>query len=111
MYRTLLDRRSWIAFAVVGFVLIVGVPILNLVVETRSVLHVPDYLIPLLGKYICYAILAMSLDLAWGYVGILSLGHGAFFALGGYAFGMYLMRSIGPRGVYGNADLPDFMVF
>lgn len=111
MYRTLLDRRSWIVFAVMGFLLIVGIPILNLVVETRSFFHVRDYLIPLLGKYVCYAILAMSLDLAWGYVGILSLGHGAFFALGGYAFGMYLMRSIGSRGVYGNADLPDFMVF
>lgn len=98
-------------FTLLGFVLIMGIPILNLVVETGSFLHVPDYLIPLLGKYICYALLALSLDLAWGYVGILSLGHGAFFALGGYAFGMYLMRSIGSRGVYGNADLPDFMVF
>jgi urea transport system permease protein len=67
--------------------------------------------VSLLGKYLSYAILALSIDLVWGYMGILSLGHGAFFALGGYAFGMYLMRQIGSRGVYGNAALPDFMVF
>ena len=66
---------------------------------------------PLLGKYLCYAILALSLDLVWGYAGILSLGHGAFFALGGYCMGMYLMRQIGTRGVYQNPVLPDFMVF
>jgi urea transport system permease protein len=71
----------------------------------------PDYLVPLLGKYLCYALLALSLDLIWGYAGILSLGHGAFFALGGYCMGMYLMRQIGTRGVYGNPLLPDFMVF
>jgi urea transport system permease protein len=71
----------------------------------------PDYLVPLLGKYLCYALLALSLDLVWGYAGILSLGHGAFFALGGYCMGMYLMRQIGTRGVYGNPLLPDFMVF
>ena len=64
-----------------------------------------------MGKYLCYAILAISLDLVWGYCGILSLGHGAFFALGGYAMGMYLMRQIGTRGVYGDPILPDFMVF
>ncbi|NIO06742.1 MAG: urea ABC transporter permease subunit UrtC [Deltaproteobacteria bacterium] len=87
------------------------VPVLNLGVSSGSALHIPDYLIPLFGKYACYALLALSLDLVWGYVGILSLGHGAFFALGGYAFGMYLMRSIGDRGVYGNSLLPDFMVF
>ncbi len=71
----------------------------------------PDYLVPLFGKYLCYALLALSLDLIWGYAGILSLGHGAFFALGGYCMGMYLMRQIGTRGVYGNPLLPDFMVF
>ena len=65
----------------------------------------------LLGKYLTYALLALALDLVWGYCGILSLGHGAFFALGGYAMGMYLMRQIGARGVYGNPVLPDFMVF
>ena len=74
-------------------------------------LHVPTYVVPLFGKYLCYALLALALDLVWGYCGILSLGHGAFFALGGYAMGMYLMRQIGTRGVYGNPVLPDFMVF
>ncbi|WP_456315594.1 urea ABC transporter permease subunit UrtC [Roseococcus suduntuyensis] len=74
-------------------------------------LHVPDFLVSVVGKWICYAILALAIDLAWGYAGILSLGHGAFFALGGYAIGMHLMRLIGPRGVYGHPVLPDFMVF
>jgi urea transport system permease protein len=74
-------------------------------------LHVSDFLVSITGKWICYGILALSLDLAWGYAGILSLGHGAFFALGGYAMGMHLMRLIGPRGVYGHPVLPDFMVF
>ena len=69
------------------------------------------YLVALFGKYACYALLALSIDLIWGYCGILSLGHGAFFALGGYAMGMYLMRQIGTRGVYANPILPDFMVF
>ena len=71
----------------------------------------PPYIVALTGKYLCYALLALALDLVWGYCGILSLGHGAFFALGGYAMGMYLMRQIGSRGVYGNPILPDFMVF
>ena len=74
-------------------------------------LQVPTYLVALFGKYVCYAMLALAIDLIWGYCGILSLGHGAFFALGGYAMGMYLMRQIGSRGVYGNPILPDFMVF
>ncbi|MFK8251186.1 urea ABC transporter permease subunit UrtC [Ancylobacter terrae] len=87
------------------------IPALNLLVPEGSALHVPTYLMSLLGKYLCFALLALSVDLIWGYVGILSLGHGAFFALGGYAMGMYLMRQIGSRGVYGNAVLPDFMVF
>jgi urea transport system permease protein len=87
------------------------VPTLNLLFPASSPLHVPDYMMTLLGKYLCYALLALAVDLVWGYCGILSLGHGAFFALGGYAMGMYLMRQIGTRGVYGNPDLPDFMVF
>ncbi len=87
------------------------VPILNLVVPEGSFLHLPDYMVTLLGKYLCFAMLALALDLVWGYCGILSLGHSAFFTLGGYAMGMYLMRQIGDRGVYGNPDLPDFMVF
>jgi urea transport system permease protein len=89
----------------------VVVPLLNLAVPEGSALHVPNYVVGLLGKYLCYALLAISVDLIWGFCGILSLGHGAFFALGGYAMGMYLMRQIGDRGVYGNAELPDFMVF
>ena len=87
------------------------IPASNLLLPPESALHVSDYLMPLLGKYLAFAMLALALDLVWGYCGILSLGHGAFFALGGYAMGMYLMRQIGPRGVYGNPVLPDFMVF
>src|SRR3569623_2076833 len=90
---------------------VVAVAVLNLAVPTGSPLHVPTFVVTLLGKYLCYALLAIALDLVWGYCGILSLGHAAFFALGGYAMGMYLMRQIGDRGVYGNAELPDFMVF
>ena len=87
------------------------VPVLNLFVPESSFFHVPTYSMTLWGKYLCYALLAVAVDLIWGYLGILSLGHGAFFALGGYAMGMYLMRQIGDRGVYGNPVLPDFMVF
>jgi len=87
------------------------VPVLNLLAPPGSAFHVPTYTVSLLGKYLCFAILALSVDLVWGYGGILSLGHGAFFALGGYAMGMHLMRRIGDRGVYANPDLPDFMVF
>ncbi|MDB2448772.1 urea ABC transporter permease subunit UrtC [bacterium] len=83
----------------------------NLLVPESSALHVSTYTITLLGKYLSYALLALAVDVIWGYCGILSLGHGAFFALGGYAMGMYLMRQIGDRGVYGNPVLPDFMVF
>ncbi|MCB9949328.1 MAG: urea ABC transporter permease subunit UrtC [Rhodospirillaceae bacterium] len=89
----------------------VAVPALNLLTPANFALHVPTYLVSLWGKYLCYALLAVSVDLVWGYCGILSLGHGAFFALGGYAMGMHLMREIGDRGVYGNPVLPDFMVF
>jgi urea transport system permease protein len=91
--------------------LMVSVPVLHLLVPPGSFFHVPAYAMALSGKYLCYAMLALAIDLIWGYCGILSLGHGAFFALGGYAMGMYLMRQIGSRGVYGNAELPDFMVF
>lgn len=88
-----------------------AVPILNLVVPASSPSHLSVYAVTLIGKYLCYGMLALALDLIWGYCGILSLGHAAFFALGGYAMGMYLMREIGARGVYGNPILPDFMVF
>src|SRR5712691_9041509 len=103
--------RFWLGFGLGALVLVVLVPLLNIALPADSAFAVPDYLVPLLGKYLCYAILALSLDLVWGYAGILSLGHGAFFALGGYAMGMYLMRQIGTRGVYQNPLLPDFMVF
>ncbi len=105
-----LDRSAMIFLVVVAAIAVV-VPILNLAVPQSSALHVPTYLVALFGKYICYALLALSIDLIWGYCGILSLGHGAFFALGGYAMGMYLMRQIGTRGVYADPILPDFMVF
>ncbi len=91
--------------------LAVIVPLLNLAVPETSALHVSTFTVTLLGKYLAFALLALSVDLIWGYCGILSLGHGAFFSLGGYAMGMYLMRQIGDRGVYGNPALPDFMVF
>src|SRR6516162_8615234 len=87
------------------------IPLSNLLLPSGSVFHVPTYLVALFGKYACYAILALAIDLIWGYCGILSLGHGAFFALGGYAMGMYLMRQIGTRGVYADPIRPDFMVF
>jgi urea transport system permease protein len=106
----LLDRGATI-FLTVIVAIAVAVPFLNLVFPPSSPLHVPTYLVSLFGKYICYALLALSIDLIWGYCGILSLGHGAFFALGGYAMGMYLMRQIGTRGVYAHPILPDFMVF
>jgi urea transport system permease protein len=94
-----------------GLALALAVPVLNRLVPEGSTLHLAVHLVPLFGKYLCYAILALALDLVWGMAGILSLGHGAFFALGGYAMGMYLMRQIGPRGVYAHPVLPDFMVF
>ena len=87
------------------------IPLSNSLVPASSPFYVPTYLVSLMGKYVCFALLALSVDLIWGFAGILSLGHGAFFALGGYAMGMYLMRQIGTRGVYGNPELPDFMVF
>jgi len=116
-----MERRSVIAVlagdrggqALLGSLAVVSIVVafLNLAVPAGSALHVSSYTVTLLGKYFCYALLAVSLDLVWGYCGILSLGHAAFFALGGYAMGMYLMREIGTRGVYGNPTLPDFMVF
>src|SRR6185436_13176900 len=94
-------------------VLAVGilVPLSNQLLPPGSTLRAPAWVLQLIGKYLCYALLALAVDLVWGFCGILSLGHGAFFALGGYCMGMYLMRQIGSRGVYGNPILPDFMVF
>jgi urea transport system permease protein len=105
-----IDGPGWIFLTVLAAVAVL-VPLLNLSTSPASALHIPTYVVALLGKYLCYALLAVSVDLIWGYCGILSLGHGAFFALGGYCMGMYLMRQIGTRGVYANPELPDFMVF
>lgn len=105
-----MDKRGYAFLAIVAAIGLL-VPLANLLMPAGSPFHVSTATMSLWGKYLCYALLAISLDLVWGYCGILSLGHGAFFALGGYAMGMYLMRQIGSRGVYGNPILPDFMVF
>ena len=105
------SRRGWLIMLGLAVVMLVVVPVLNLAVPPDSFFHVRTFWISILGKYLCFAMLALALDLIWGYAGILSLGHGAFFGLGGYAMGMYMMRQIGDRGVYGNPELPDFMVF
>ncbi|SIS44136.1 urea ABC transporter permease subunit UrtC [Neptunomonas antarctica] len=104
------DRGGQIMMLVL-LIMAILVPIFNLMVPENHPLHVPTYTVTLMGKYLTLALLAVAVDLVWGYLGILTLGHGAFFALGGYAMGMYLMRQIGDRGVYGNPELPDFMVF
>ncbi|ROR21605.1 amino acid/amide ABC transporter membrane protein 2 (HAAT family) [Comamonas sp. BIGb0124] len=106
----LLTRSGWSAFLVALVLVCAVAPVLNLWVPADSPLHMSDFLVNLLGKIMCYAICALAMDLIWGYAGILSLGHGLFFALGGYVMGMYLMRQIGTDGNYGS-DLPDFMVF
>ena len=105
-----IDGLGWVFLAVVLAAALI-VPVLHFAVPPDSPFHMPIHAVSLWGKYLSYALLAISLDLVWGYCGILSLGHGAFFALGGYAMGMYLMRQIGPRGVYAHPELPDFMVF
>ena len=105
MDRTL--RLSVLLILAVG----IALPLANLILAATNPAHVPSWVLQLFGKYLCYALLALAVDLVWGFCGILSLGHGAFFALGGYCMGMYLMRQIGTRGVYGNPILPDFMVF
>lgn len=105
-----LDRKIVVALVLL-LAIAVLVPVLNLMTPPSNPLHVPTYIMSLFGKYLTYALLALALDLVWGFCGILSLGHGAFFALGGYAMGIYLMRQIGARGSYGDPILPDFMVF
>jgi urea transport system permease protein len=110
LFFQLLDGRGSVFLGVL-LALAILVPALNLLLPPGHPLHVPTHIMALIGKYLCYALLALSVDLVWGYAGILSLGHGAFFALGGYAMGMYLMRQIGTRGVYAHPVLPDFMVF
>lgn len=105
------DDRGGKIFLSILFAMTTIVTVLNLFVPIDHPLHVTTYTVTLMGKYLCYGLLAVAIDLVWGYLGILSLGHAAFFALGGYAMAMYLMRQIGDRGVYGHPILPDFMVF
>jgi len=105
-----LGGKAWTALLAAVITVLVLVPVLNLVVPAGSAFHLSDYAVSLIGKIMCYAICALAMDLIWGYAGTLSLGHGVFFALGGYAMGMYLMRQIGRDGNY-QSDLPDFMVF
>ena len=102
--------REWLFIFTILAIAIVLLPLFNILLPEESVLHVPNYMFALMGKYLCYALVALAIDLIWGYTGILSLGHGVFFSMGGYAMGMYLMRSVGKEGVY-KSDLPDFMVF
>ncbi len=109
-FSRLYGRRGWAALGAVAGVLFLVFPLLNLVVPASSPFHASAYWVTLIGKIMCYAIVAVAMDLIWGYAGILSLGHGLFFALGGYAFGMYLMREIGADGQY-RVNMPDFMVF
>ena len=106
----LLTRAGWAAWLAALIVLCALVPVLNLMVPAGSALHLSDFAVALTAKIMCYSICALAMGLIWGYTGILSLGHGLFFALGGYAMGMYLMRQIGLDGNY-KSNLPDFMVF
>ena len=109
-FLSVLPRSGWVALALFAAITLVLLPVLHVYVPHDNPLHVSNYVITLGGKIMCYAIVAVAMDLIWGYAGILSLGHGVFFALGGYAFGMYLMRQIGTDGSY-HSTLPDFMVF
>lgn len=110
MKQALFTPKQWTGVLIALLVVALGLPVLNLVVPDTSAVHLPDFYVSLVGKILCYAICALAMDLIWGYTGILSLGHGLFFALGGYGMGMYLMRQIGREGQY-QSDLPDFMVF
>ncbi|MEW6664994.1 MAG: urea ABC transporter permease subunit UrtC [Thermodesulfobacteriota bacterium] len=102
--------RQWVTTACAAAVLLVVIPLSNRLIPEGSPMHMPDYMIMLLGKFLCFAMVALAMDMIWGYTGILSLGHGVFFSLGGYAMGMHLMRVMSGEGVY-RSHLPDFMVF
>jgi urea transport system permease protein len=110
MKTSLFTPRQWAGVLAALLLIAVVLPVLNLAVPATSAFHLSDFYVSLIGKILCYAICALAIDLIWGYAGILSLGHGLFFALGGYGMGMYLMRQIGREGQY-QSDLPDFMVF
>ncbi|MBU3539186.1 urea ABC transporter permease subunit UrtC [Polynucleobacter sp. UK-Gri1-W3] len=107
---SILSKRAYITLAALTLCVLIGVPIFSLLVPETSMFYMSAYALSLIGKIMCFAIAALALDLVWGYCGILSLGHGLFFAIGGYIMGMYLMRQIGTEGVY-KSELPDFMVF
>jgi urea transport system permease protein len=107
--KSLHTPRQW-ALLAAAFLVVMLVPILQLSTAPGAALHLPEHWVPLIGKFLCFALVAVAMDLVWGYTGVLSLGHAVFFALGGYAMGMYLMRAIGKEGVY-RSELPDFMVF
>ena len=109
-FRRLYGPKGWVVLGICAFIAFVLFPVLSIAVPPDSAFHLSQYWVTLIGKIMCYAIVAIAMDLIWGYTGILSLGHGLFFALGGYAMGMYLMRSIKGEGVY-RSELPDFMVF
>jgi urea transport system permease protein len=109
MQRKPANLEIWVVLAVALFVIIV-LPALNAYTTEGSWLHISDFTISVYGKYLCYAMLAISVDLLWGYTGLLSLGQALFFALGGYMMGMYLMRMIGTLGQY-HLPIPDFLVF
>ncbi|HSQ12501.1 MAG TPA: urea ABC transporter permease subunit UrtC, partial [Candidatus Deferrimicrobium sp.] len=104
------SRPAWFGLGIFSAVVLIVIPLLRLLLPAENPLHLSDYYLLMIGKIMCYAIVALAMDLIWGYVGILSLGHGLFFALGGYSMGMYLMREIGAEGQY-RSNLPDFMVF
>jgi urea transport system permease protein len=110
VWRQMHSPREWLVVLAVLLVFAVLIPVLNYSVPSGSPLHVSNHLIPLYGKFLCFALVAIAMDLVWGFTGILSLGHAVFFAAGGYAMGMHLMRNIGKQGVY-RSELPDFMVF
>ena len=110
LFSRLYGPRGWLGVAFFAALAFIVFPLCNLMLPKESLFHIPDYTVALIGKIMCYAMVALAMDLIWGFTGILSLGHGVFFALGGYAMGMYLMRQIGRDGVY-HSDLPDFMVF
>jgi urea transport system permease protein len=109
-FSQLYDRRGWLCLTAFAAAVFVAIPALRLLAPPESALHLSDYYVLLIGKIMCYAMMALAMDLIWGYAGILSLGHGLFFALGGYSMGMYLMREIGAEGQY-RSHMPDFMVF
>ena len=104
------SRPAWFGLGIFSAVVLIVIPLLRLLLPAENPLHLSDYYLLMIGKIMCYAIVALAMDLIWGYAGILSLGHGLFFALGGYSMGMYLMCEIGAEGQY-RSNLPDFMVF